>query len=225
MLRTTSLLSRTVATLCTFLMVNLAIPQGLPTIIADNLPERAPQRKQKPAFKSRPMSAKDMKSLQGKWAKNPYVAGSNKYSVSYKGVDLMTGNFSLSNTDMSFEGGYGIPVNVTRSYSSNNTEGGAFGEGWAISVDVRSTAGGLLKSSGGANLSIPNKFNERNSGQLNDPNAAYSNGDAGQPAEAVLATDASGKEETEQRDVDGEITPPAWDKNVNNAVYEEVRLS
>ena len=34
--------------------------------------ERASQPCKKPTFKSQPMSAKDMKSLQGKWMKNPY---------------------------------------------------------------------------------------------------------------------------------------------------------
>lgn len=222
MLRTTSILSRTVTIVCTFLMVNLAIPMGLPKMVADNLPERAPQRKQKPTFKTQPMSAKDMKALQGKWMKNPYIAGSNKFSVNYKGVDLMTGNFTTSATDMTFEGGYGIPINVTRSYSANSSEEGPMGEGWNLSVDVRNTAGGLLKGPSAPIRSIPNGFKERHSDQLDDPNAVAANGDAAQPAEAVLSTDASGKEETQQRDVDGVITTPPWDKNANNVVYEDV---
>jgi hypothetical protein len=61
-----------------------------------------------------------MKQVQGRDGINPYAAGSSKWDVNYKGVNLMTGNFTTSGTDLTFEGGYGIPVNVTRSYSANS---------------------------------------------------------------------------------------------------------
>lgn len=181
-------------------------------------------KSQKPVGQTRCLSAGEMKAMTGKWTKNPYVAGANKWSVSYKGVDLLTGNFSTSATDMSFEGGYGIPVNVTRSYSSNCADEGPLGIGWNLSVDVRSTAGGILKSSGAPIRSVPTGFKERPAltSATNDPNAVMADGSATQPPEAVLAMDASGKEETEQRDVDGIITTPPWDKNTNNATYEFV---
>jgi RHS repeat-associated protein len=226
-MKPTSLFSRIIAIACSFLMVNLCYPMGLPKLVADNWPElihKAPiVRALVP--ETRPLTGVEMKKVQGKWAKNPYVAGANKWSVSYKGVDLITENFSFSETDMSFEGGYGIPVNVTRSYSANLPDEGPYGIGWTMSADVRSTAGGVLKSSGAPIRSVPTGFKERNSSQLDDPAGMAQNGDSDQPAEAVLATDASGKEETEQRDVDGIITTPPWDKNTNNAVYEEVTLS
>src|SRR4051812_26194512 len=117
MIRPTTSFSRCVAVLCTLTLVNLCVPMGLPKLIGDALP-RVPNRAPKPvAQPSRLLSAKEMKSLQGKWSgsENPYLAGQAKWDVVYKGVDIMSGNFSTSATDLSFEGGYGIPVNVTRS--------------------------------------------------------------------------------------------------------------
>jgi len=136
----------------------------------------------------------------------------------------LTGNFTATGTDMTFEGGYGVPVNVTRSYSANQADEGPLGIGWTLSVDIRSTAGGVLKSADAPVHSVPVAFKERSSAQTIDPAAVESNGSALQPASAVLATDASGKEETEQRDVDGVITTPPWDKNTNNPEYEFVTL-
>jgi hypothetical protein len=62
-------------------------------------------------------------------------------------------------------------------------------------------------------MSIPVTFKERPSGE-SDPNVST------QPVEAVLAQDAGGKSETIQRDVDGILTTPAWDKNETNPIYE-----
>ncbi|MFI5385907.1 MAG: RHS repeat-associated core domain-containing protein [Fimbriimonadales bacterium] len=225
MFSTTSTASKSVAVLCSFLMVNLAVPMGLPKLVVDNWPEFVRSKPKVKAPQTRPLSAHEMRQMQGRFVKNPYIAGANKWSVSYNGVDLLTGNFSLSATDMTFEGGYGIPVNVTRSYSSNNADEGPIGYGWSLSVDVRSTAGGILKSSSAPIRSVPVNFKERPSAQTNDPNAEMVNGSAVQPPSAVVATDASGKEETEQRDVDGIITTPPWDKNTNDATYEYVTLS
>ncbi len=175
---------------------------------------------------SKVLSAKTMRTSQGKTGENPYASGQSKWDVMYKGVNLMTGNFTTSGTDLTFEGGYGIPVNVTRSYSANNGEGGPLGKGWTLSVDVRSTAGGIMKSSGSPVRSVPTNFKERPSAQV-DPNAVYGNGSSGNtsatsPISAVLATDAGGTEETIQRDADGILSTPPWDKNKIDSVYETI---
>ena len=140
MINTTSIFSRTVAITCSILLVNLAVPMTAGYWIGKNLPDNLPKPNAAPA-PSQMLSAKQMLTYSGKTDKNPYTAGSNKWAASYKGVDLLTGNFTTSATDLSFEGGYGIPVNVTRSYSSNAFDEGPLGPGWSLSVDVRSTAG------------------------------------------------------------------------------------
>src|SRR5579862_7545288 len=127
----------------------------------------------------------------------------------------MSGNYSTSVTDMSFDGGYGIPVNVTRSYSSKDGSEEPFGYGWSLSADVRQTAGGLLKSQGAPARAVPSTFKELNPSEA-DPNVAT------QPAAAVTSTDASGRPETVQRDVDGVLTTQAWDNNVSNPTYRLV---
>lgn len=173
---------------------------------------------------SRPLTSSEERKSQGRAGENPYMAGQSKWDVMYKGVDLMTGNYSTTATDMSFDGGYGIPVNVTRSYSANSGDEGPFGKGWTISADVRSTAGGILKSGSAPVRSVPVGFKERPSGEA-DPNAELATGASVQPVEAVTATDAGGTTETIQKDVDGVLTTPPWDTNVNeNTQYEFVTL-
>ncbi len=173
---------------------------------------------------SKILTAKTMKTAQGKYGENPYAAGQSKWDVMYKGVNMMTGNFTTSGTDLTFEGGYGIPVNVTRSYSSNDGEEGPLGKGWTLSVDVRSTVGGIMKSGGAPVRSVPTNFKERPSAQV-DPNMVYGNGASGNtsttsPVSAVLATDSGGQEETIQRDADGILSTPPWDKNKLDSEYE-----
>lgn len=218
MIRCNSFLGRSVAILCSLALINMAIPMGVPKLIADALPKPPPVTRagaEQTSKRSKPLTAKEMRIDQGKYGKNPYMAGSGKWDPQYKGVNLVTHNFSTSATDMSFEGGYGIPVNITRSYSANSGEEGPFGEGWALSADVRTTAGGLLKSSGAPIRSVPTNFKNRPSAQTIDPNLPST----GQPVEAMTAADASGKEETLQRDVDGTVTAPAWDTNVVDNTY------
>jgi hypothetical protein len=77
----------------------------------------------------------------------------------------MTGNYSLGATVLAYEGGYGIPVSVTRSYSSNGSDEGAMGYGWNLSVDVHSTAGGLLKSGASPVRSFPSRSRSAPRGQ------------------------------------------------------------
>lgn len=184
--------------------------------------EERPDGHAGPMAKSRLLTADAMKHAQGKTGENPYLAGQAKWDVVYKGVNLMSGNYSTSGTDLTFEGGYGIPVNVTRSYSANNPDEGPLGKGWTLSVDVRSTAGGLIKSGGAPVCAVPTAFKERPKTQMNDPNAEMANGLAAQPVEAVLATDAGGVEETIQVDADGVLTTPPWDRNMNETTYENV---
>ncbi len=188
---------------------------------SDWVKSKLPEKKDEPTS-SKILSAKTMKQLQGKTGENPYAAGQNKWDVVYKGVNLLTGNYSTSVTDLTFEGGYGIPVNVTRSYSANNAEDGPFGKGWSLSADVRSTAGGLMKSGGAPVRAVPTNFKERPSTQLCDPNASTADGSQVQPIQAVTASDAGGEEETIQRDADGILSTPPWDKNKIDSVYDTV---
>ncbi|HZH97548.1 MAG TPA: DUF6531 domain-containing protein, partial [Fimbriimonadaceae bacterium] len=212
MIRSNSGAGKTLACVLSIALVNLSFPFGV------FVPERkpgAPAPEEPKAPCSRVLSAKEMRTLKGKTSKNPYFAGSGKWGVNFRGIDALTGTFSTSATDLSFEGGYGIPVNVTRSYSSNNADEGPLGEGWTLSVDIRTTAGGLLKGPGSGVRSVPTMFKERAIGQT-DPR------DANTPVDAVVATDASGYEEVIQKDVDGVLTTPPWDKNVHEPKYEVV---
>ena len=171
---------------------------------------------------SRELLGTELVNLRGKSGPNPYLSGSAKWGVNIDGVDITTGNLSLSSTDLSFEGGYGIPVNVTRTYSANNPDEGPLGVGWTLSVDLRSTAGGLLKSGGAPARSVPVLMKERPSTQSRERGS----GDVAinEPVSAMLATDAAGTEETIQRDVDGIMMPPSWDQNIIDTQYETVIL-
>ncbi|MBS1727754.1 MAG: RHS repeat-associated core domain-containing protein [Armatimonadetes bacterium] len=227
MIRINSPFGKSVAVFSTFTLVFCLVPglawaktaQDAKAWVKSQLPPVTPD-----STPSKILSAKTMKMAQGKSGENPYAAGQNKWDVMYKGVDLMTGNFTMSATDLKFEDGYGIPVNVTRSYSANNAEEGPLGKGWNLSVDVRSTAGGILKSSGAPVRSVPTNFKERPPAQI-DPNAVYGNGTSGgsstsSPVTAVMATDSAGTEETIQRDADGILSTPPWDKNKIDSEYE-----
>ncbi|MBX7134864.1 MAG: hypothetical protein K1X67_19525 [Fimbriimonadaceae bacterium] len=173
---------------------------------------------EKPAV-SRLLAATEMESRKGMLAVNPYVAGSQKWSVNYAGIDLLTGNYSTSATDLSFEGGYGIPINVTRTYSSNNPDDGPLGRGWTLSVDVRTTAGGILKGKGSPDRSVPVQMFDR---PQNEP--ARGADEVTLPStiltEGVIAKDAGGFEEDIMRDVDGILTTPPWDSNVYGGALE-----
>lgn len=236
MIQARTLFYRTVSGALCFALLNFSVPYGaLATLgkpavesVRQSLAERARARKdlarRRAQSASRPLSETEQRQMKGQTGENPYLAGQSKWDVVYKGVDLLTGNYTASATDMSFEGGYGIPVNVTRSYSANDGDEGPFGKGWTLSADVRSTAGGVLKSSGAPSFSVPTSFKERPSGEA-DPNAETATGAATQPAVAVTATSADGQQETIQRDVDGVLTTPPWDKNNNlNTQYEFVTL-
>jgi len=197
---------------------NMSIPFGLADMVGLPIKQKvdgylaAREFERKSHFKSRPIGLADQERIYGKQSECPYIAGSAKWDVPYKGVNLLNGNYSTSVTDISFDGGYGIPVNITRSYSSNDASEGPFGKGWELSADTRSTAGGLLKGASAPVRSVPSTFKERNTAEL-DPNIAT------QPAAAVTATDASGKPETIQKDIDGVLTTPPWDNNVSNPTY------
>ncbi len=220
-------LFRTVSIFVTFTTLNLSVPFGAIATFGSPVREAVEKHNQVERIKakdiasrrlksaSRMLSGNEQRKMQGRAGENPYLAGQSKWDVVYKGVNVMTGNYSMSATDLSFEGGYGIPVNVTRSYSANDAGEGPFGKGWTLSADVRSTAGGVLKSGHAPVRSIPTSFKERNSLE-NDPALAV------QPVEAVVAVDAGGKAETIQRDVDGILTTQPWDSNVIDSVYEEV---
>ncbi|MBX7134468.1 MAG: RHS repeat-associated core domain-containing protein [Fimbriimonadaceae bacterium] len=173
---------------------------------------------EKPAV-SRVLVASEMENRKGLLAVNPYVAGSQKWSVNYAGVDLITGNYTTSATDLSFEGGYGIPINVTRTYSSNNPDDGPLGRGWTLSVDIRSTAGGILKGPGSPVRSTPLKMFDRPINEVfNTTTDTIPNPQV--VTEGVIAEDASGFQEQIQRDVDGILNAPAWDANVYESEIE-----
>lgn len=209
---------RAIACLLSFSLTSLSLPYGAFKFTGGAQPSGP--AKAEPA-RSRVLSAAEQRSRLGKLSVDPRFSGTTKYSVVHNGIDLLTGNFVTSATDMAFQGGYGIPVNVTRTYSANNGDEGPFGYGWILSVDLRSTAGGLVKSSGSPMLQVPVGFRERppvvsgggGNGGGNSPGANT-------PVEAVTAVDASGLEETIQRDVDGILTTPPWDRNVTRPEYE-----
>jgi RHS repeat-associated protein len=182
------------------------------TSFLDSLPAASPA-----PVVSRALTADEMQLLSGRLGENPYIAGTQKFAIIVNGLDVLTGNFTTAATDLTFEGGYGIPVNVTRSYSSNSPDYGPLGKGWNLSVDIRTTAGGLLKSSGSGVRSVPTTYKERLIG-ADDPRIP----DANEPVETVSAADASGFEETIQKDADGILTTPPWDKNDSEAVYDTV---
>ncbi len=226
MIRINSPFGKTVSVAATFAIVMCSMPgmalastyKQASDFVQTKLPKAKPHLRD-----SFLLSAKTLNARQGRSGENPYAAGQQKFDVVYKGVDLMSGNYTMSATDLSFENGYGIPVNMTRSYSANDGDEGPLGKGWTVSVDARSTAGGLAKSSGSSVRSVPNSFKERPSTQLNDPNATTADGsNATQPIQAVLATDASGTEETIQRDADGILSTPPWDKNKVESEYETI---
>ncbi len=210
-----------------FALVNLAVPQSLVLAVGQPLAgaiaarqkAAAEQKKaldaRKAISRTRPLDSKELTTLQGRVALCPYVAGANKWDPSFQGVDLISGNYSMSATDLSFDGGYGIPVNVTRSYSANDGNDGPFGPGWTLSADVRTTAGGVLKSKSAPVLSVPTTYKERSPLET-DPNVTT------QPIDAVVAEDASGKQETIQKDADGCLSAAAWDQNQTSTQYQSV---
>jgi len=201
MIRLRPFLFRAVSLGSVFCLLNMSVPYGavatlgssvreeLETKVKTDAARAADLTQRRAASASRPLTCKEQRKMQGRSGENPYLAGQSKWDVVYQGIDLMTGNFSTSATDMSFDGGYGIPVNVTRSYSANNADEGPFGKGWTLSADVRSTAGGLLKSGSSPVRAVPASFKERPSLQLDDPNAVNGHGDTTQPVAAVIATD------------------------------------
>ncbi|MFX8820863.1 DUF6531 domain-containing protein, partial [Acinetobacter baumannii] len=87
-------------------------------------------------------------------------------------------------TDLKFEGGYGIPVEITRAYSVNDGNDGPFGIGWSFTADLRTTAGGIIKKPGSAIHATPVSFRERPSLEA-DPNSST------QPVEATVSDDSS----------------------------------
>ncbi len=219
MIRTNNRIFRFSATLFALAVANISVPMGFANVIGPSLMALQKPQKTTPMPKpSRLLSNHEMAQRHGRLAVNPYVAGSRKWGVNYKGIDLTTGNYSQTATDLSFDTGYGIPVNVTRSYSSNNADEGPLGIGWTLSVDVRTTAGGILKSSHAPVMSVPVSYKERPSAQVNDPNAPVGI----QPTAAVVATDSAGTEETIQKDVDGMLSTPPWDKNTTEPTYVPV---
>jgi len=219
MMRTNTSIFRSIAVVITMAVVNLSVPLGALAAFAPkpSVDKGKPSKSPGKAFQSHILSSKEMKSRRGRAGQCPYLAGQNKWDVVYQGINLMSGNYTTSATDLSFEGGYGIPVNVTRSYSSNNAEEGPLGIGWNLSTDVRSTAGGVLKSGRAPVMTVPVNFKERPTG---DSDLRLANS----PVEAVVTTDAGGQEETIQRDIDGVLTTPSWDHNIIDTTYEYVTV-
>ncbi|MCU0317429.1 MAG: DUF6531 domain-containing protein [Fimbriimonadaceae bacterium] len=166
---------------------------------------------------SRELTESEMESLSGRTG-NPYNAGQAKFDIVFQGINTRTLNFTTAGSDLSFEGGYGIPVAVTRSYSANNIDEGPLGPGWTISTDIRSSAGGLLKSPKAPDRSVPVDIRRRPTTEI-DPNRST------QPVEAVTVTDSGGSQSTIQRDVDGVLTTAPWEKNQYEAEYEPVTQS
>ena len=225
MIRINSPFGKSVSVACTFALVFCMVPSMAWAKTYSDASTWVKSKLPKPPLvlgASKILSSAKMKAIQGKGGENPYAAGQSKWDVVYRGVNLLTGNYSMNATDLTFEGGYGIPVNVTRSYSANDAEEGPFGKGWSMSADVRSTAGGMMKSGGAPVRAVPVNFKERPTTQLCDPNAATADGSQVQPIQAVTATDSGGQEETIQRDADGILSTPPWDKNKIDSEFETV---
>ncbi len=210
-----------------FALVNLCMPGSVVLAVGKPLSDMVDARmkeaaraskdlaKRKAVSQTRRMTDKELTTLQGRTAQCPYLAGASKWDPQFMGVDLVTGNYATSATDLSFDGGYGVPVNITRSYSANDANEGPFGPGWTLSADVRTTAGGILKSKVAPVRAVPVTYKERSPLEV-DPNVTT------QPIEAVTAEDSSGKQETIQKDADGVLSPPAWDLNQSVSTYANV---
>ncbi len=228
MIKTNSFIFRLGTAMAMTGMTTLAIPMAAVGAEAQDAmakhakSEADAREKQAKLRPSRPLLGAELRTMRGKGSQNPYLSGSAKWGINIDGVDITTGNLSLSSTDLSFEGGYGIPVNVTRTYSANNGDEGPLGIGWTLSVDLRSTAGGLLKSGGAPVRSVPLAMKERPSDQVRDSVSGIVG--VNEPVSAMLGTDAGGTEQTVQRDVDGIMMPPSWDLNVIETEYETVVL-
>ncbi len=217
MIKTHTPFARAICSVLAFSMTALSFP--FHAFALDAKPVK-PQPEKPETLDVRVLSAKELRTHNGKLSVDPSVSGTRKTSIVKNGIDLTTGNYTTSANDLSFEGGYGIPVSVSRVYSANNGDEGPFGFGWTLSADVRQTAGGVLKSSQSASISVPTTFRERHDFVLGE-NQTY----AGQIIEAVISIDASGKETTVQRDADGVLTGPAWDKNIMIPEYETVIIT
>src|SRR5436305_350351 len=98
MIRTTSLYFRFAAISATFLMANNVLAVTLSELTKPDPNARHEVKRKMPP--SRILSAKEMARVQGKNGENPYMAGQSKWDIVYKGVNLMTGNFSTSATDL-----------------------------------------------------------------------------------------------------------------------------
>ena len=205
-------------------MFSMATPTIIWSDLAKVVKSAIPEAEESVA--TRKLTADELGSLRGRSVDagtdaNPYIAGQSKWGVNYRGVDLLTGNFSFTETDLSFEGGYGIPVAITRTYSANNPDEGPLGRGWTLSVDLRTTAGGLMKGGGSPSRSVPVQMVPKG---LNDKvQPGYEPEPPTSPAqwltEGMISEDASGLQTIIQRDVDGVLTPPAWDKNKVDTEY------
>ncbi|MBA3725794.1 MAG: RHS repeat-associated core domain-containing protein [Armatimonadetes bacterium] len=210
--------AKVIATGITLAMFNLATPtamwQDIGRLAVSLVPEKAK------AAKTRLLTKSELENLRGKDSgvdMNPYIAGQSKWGINYRGVDLLTGNFTFSATDLAFEGGYGVPVAITRTYSANTPDEGPLGRGWTLSVDLRTTAGGLLKGGGAPSRSMPVTFVEKPA-TARQP-AIWENYPDDFITEGVVTEDAGGLQTVVQRDVDGYLSPPAWDKNKVDVVY------
>ena len=189
---------------------------------ANKIAQSWPKPKAKP---SRKLSMQEMSKVSGLAMQNPYFSGSSKYSLDVAGVDLMTGNMTTGGQDLSFEVGFGVPVNVARTYSLNNPEEGPFGPGWTLSADVRTTAGGIAKSDGAPSLSVPITIQDRHPDQrIKKGNGTEISG-LTQPVEAVQSFDANASYDSIARDVDGVWTPPGYDSNIHETTYQRVAMN
>ena len=107
MIRINSPFGKTVSVLSTFALVFCMTPSmawaKTYKDTSDWVKSKLPERKDDPVA-SKILSSGTMKKMQGKSGENPYAAGQSKWDVMYKGVDLMTGNFTVSATDLTFEG-------------------------------------------------------------------------------------------------------------------------
>ncbi|AIE88002.1 hypothetical protein [Fimbriimonas ginsengisoli] len=78
----------------------MSVPFGAMATIAPNLLV-VKKSHEKPAEPSRALTSAEMITLRGRTGESPYLVGQNKWDIVYKGLNLMSGNYSVSATDLS----------------------------------------------------------------------------------------------------------------------------
>jgi len=164
----------------------------------------------------------EMQHLKGR-GRIPSLAGQAKWDVVDNGLNLRTGNYTYTTTDLTLPGAIGIPVSVVRTWNANDDREGPFGVGWSWSLDVRQAAGGLIKRSASPSRTVPTQLS--NGRQVNLVQITIGEGGpsvSGVTVDGAQCQDASGEQWIAWRDADGLYTPPPWDHNEYESTYRSI---